>query len=152
MPGYKKKQAQARWTKKKPALLWLVCIGFLCTAALASPAPPRESTEMNWTRRPVLFSHSTHLNALDRGTAPEQTCALCHHPVKGEVLFLTCTSPDCHDNLNQKDLSVHSYYQATHKKTKDSFYSCLSCHEERAGDDLARIKRLAGCKESACHP
>jgi Class III cytochrome C family. len=115
---------------------------------------PEEAREMNWTRRPVVFSHQVHAKALagKKTNDPHAYCARCHHPVNGETPYLTCASPECHDNLNQKDKSVQSYYLATHKKKKETFYSCISCHEEQAGDDIAAMKRLAGCKQSACHP
>ena len=122
--------------------------------AEAPVAAPGETREMNWTRRPVMFSHQVHAKALAEKEIndPQAYCALCHHPVNGETSYLTCAAPGCHDNLNQKDKSVQSYYLATHKKKKETFYSCISCHEERAGDDIAAMKCLAGCKQSVCHP
>lgn len=141
----------------KRAVLVLGCLlGLLCSASADAVEPPGEQTEMNWTRRPVPFSHQVHAEGLARtregAEAGQGYCALCHHPVKGETPYLTCASPDCHDNLNPKDKSVRSYYLATHKKQKETFHSCVSCHEEVAGDDAAAMKRLAGCKQSACHP
>jgi hypothetical protein len=142
------------------------------TAAVAV-SPPPEPTELNWSRRPVLFSHQTHLDASvlrsradatklpperpDGGetnsppVADIEVCVLCHHPVNGVAQRLTCATQDCHDNLNPKDKSVRSYYSATHAAPKGLFYSCVACHTEQAGDDAPTMKRMAGCEESACH-
>ena len=128
------------------------CLLSLCAAAFAAPpSPPDKPSEMNWTRRPVPFSHQTHFEGLaDRGS-PEAVCVLCHHPVESGDVYLTCATEGCHDDLNPKDKSVRSYFQATHKKKKETLYSCVSCHEEVAGSDISAKKRLAGCKDSACH-
>jgi hypothetical protein len=133
--------------------LAVCCLGLLGAAALASTPPcPEKPGELNWTRRPVTFSHQTHFAALSAGKNPDALCVSCHHPVHGEAVFLTCAARGCHDNLNEKDLSLQSYFQATHKKDAENFDSCLSCHERKAGDSPAEKKRLAGCRESACHP
>ncbi|MDR1685327.1 MAG: cytochrome c3 family protein [Desulfovibrio sp.] len=144
------------------------------TATAAAASPPPEPTELNWSRRPVLFSHQTHLNApaLRSGAGvsarspaqPEgggnansqllpdsEVCASCHHPVDGMTRHLACATQDCHDNLNPKDKSVRSYYLSTHAAPKGRFYSCVACHTEQAGDDAPTLKRMAGCEESACH-
>lgn len=137
---------------KSRIILWGCCLCLVCIGAFAAVPPPDAPSELNWTRRSVTFSHQAHFTGLGTETTPQASCALCHHPVNGETPFLTCAAPDCHDNLNAKDKSVRSYHQAIHKKKKDSFHSCLSCHEERSGADPAQKKRLAGCKQSVCHP
>ncbi|MDR1947397.1 MAG: cytochrome c3 family protein [Desulfovibrio sp.] len=122
----------------------------LCTGAFAAVSPPGEPTEMNWTRRPVVFSHRAHLDAAAL-QGDGENCGLCHHPVNDVTRHLTCATPDCHDNLNPKDMSVRSYYLATHNILKGRFNSCLACHVEQAGGDMAKMKRMVGCEESACH-
>jgi hypothetical protein len=140
---------------KKTTVLLLICICLAGTAAFAAPGPPEapaEIREMDWTRRPVAFSHQAHFAGLGMQADPRESCVLCHHPVNGEAVFKTCAAEGCHDNLDPKDKSVQSYFQATHKRKKDTFYSCVSCHQEHAGADIEKKKRLTGCKESACHP
>lgn len=137
---------------KKMTIFVFFCMCLAGTAAFASVLPPEGDREMNWTRRPVIFNHQTHFAAMGAQAAPQDSCASCHHPVSGESDFKTCASEGCHDNLDPTDKSVSSYFQATHKKKKTTYYSCVSCHEERAGSDIAKKKQLAGCKESACHP
>jgi hypothetical protein len=134
----------------------LACLGI--PAAFSSPSapvrPPDAPTELNWTRRPVPFSHQTHLKALSgpaSGLASEPLCASCHHPVQGEIPYLTCAARGCHDNLNSRDVTLRSYYLATHNKENGTFRSCLSCHLEHAGQDQTRLKALAGCRASLCH-
>ncbi|MDR2605386.1 MAG: cytochrome c3 family protein [Desulfovibrio sp.] len=151
----------------------LVVAAGTVTAAAVVASPPPEPTELNWSRRPVLFSHQTHLNApalrsrTDATKLPPErpdggevnnppiadtgVCVLCHHRVNGVTHYLTCATQDCHDNLNPKHKSVRSYYLATHAAPKGIFYSCVACHTEQAGDDALKIKRMAGCEESACH-
>ncbi|MDR2051574.1 MAG: cytochrome c3 family protein [Deltaproteobacteria bacterium] len=137
-----------------PAIL--ACLGVPAAFSSASPAvqPPAAPTELNWTRRPVPFSHQTHLRALSGPAAAlalVPSCASCHHPVQGEIPYLSCAVKGCHDNLNSRDSSVRSYYLATHKKEKEPFWSCLSCHLAQAGQDPERLKTLAGCRASLCH-
>ena len=121
------------------------------TAIAAVPVPPEAASELNWTRRPVPFSHAAHFAGLGVQNDPSGACISCHHPVNGEAVYATCASKGCHDNLNQKDISVHSYYLATHKKETERYFSCVSCHEKQAGEELDRRKGLAGCKGSVCH-
>ena len=131
----------------------LFCFMFLCLAAFAASGvqPPEGTIDMRLTRKPVLFSHQTHLAALAGGAATEDTCVACHHLVENTPVFQSCAADGCHDNLNPRDVSPRSYYLATHKKEKTSFNSCLSCHIQQAGDVLEEKKRLVGCKKSACH-
>jgi hypothetical protein len=150
-----------------------VVVAGTVTAATSAASPPPEPTELNWSRRPVLFSHQTHLNApalrslAEAAQLPPErpdgegvnsppvadtdVCTLCHHPVNDMPQRLTCATQDCHDNLNPKDKSVRSYYLATHAAPKGLFYSCVACHAEQAGDDAPTMKRMIGCEESACH-
>ena len=132
--------------------MFLTGLCLLACCSLARAAAPEQPSEMNWTRRPVPFSHQAHFTALSDRGSQEELCVLCHHPVEGRESFLTCATEGCHDELNPKDKSVQSYFQATHKKKTETFHSCVSCHEQAAGSDTGRKKRLAGCKDSACHP
>ncbi|MDR1124873.1 MAG: cytochrome c3 family protein [Deltaproteobacteria bacterium] len=136
---------------KKTLFLMAFCLSF-CAAAYAATAPPEQSSELNWTRRPVVFSHQAHFTGIAERDAPAETCTLCHHPLGEKQVFQTCAAAGCHDNLDAKDKSLQSYYQATHKRKTDTYDSCVSCHTEVAGKDAAMKKRLIGCKESACHP
>jgi hypothetical protein len=104
---------------------------------------------MNWTPRPVPFSHAGHRAGPD---SARERCAACHHPVQEEIPYLTCASKGCHDNLDRRNTGPNSYYLAVHQTPRGRHRSCVSCHEEHAGDDLARLKKLAGCEESVCHP
>ena len=135
---------------KRVLFLLLFCL-WAADAFTAAVDPPPAPSELNWTRRPVPFSHQTHLEGLRLNGNYQNACILCHHPVNGETPYLTCASPECHDELNPKDMSIRSYFQATHKRKKETFYSCVACHEEKAGSDPAEKKRLAGCKASVCH-
>jgi hypothetical protein len=136
-------------------------------------SPPPGPAELNWSRKPVLFSHQTHLNApalRSRARAAElyprrsggeeanspssadsEVCVSCHHPVNGVTRHLTCATQDCHDNFNPRDKSARSYYLATHAAPKVIFYSCVACHTEQAGNDAAAVKRMAACEDSVCH-
>jgi hypothetical protein len=132
----------------KKKFVFPVCL--LCVGASAAVLPPSGPVELNWSRRPVMFSHQAHLNAsaLQRG---EDICLLCHHPVGDTARHLSCATRDCHDNLNPRDTSVRSYYLAVHAVPKRRFYSCAACHTEQAGDDAVKMKYMAGCEKSACH-
>jgi hypothetical protein len=123
---------------------------FFVPLALAAeggrPGAPHESSELNWTRRTVPFDHSSHLQVLG-----EEACASCHHPYTDQNYYRSCADAGCHDQLNARDLSPQSYYQAIHKKTPENFSSCLSCHTLTAGEEPEELKRLAGCRNSVCH-
>ena len=137
-------------------LLFLLVSGTAMAAvvATASPAPPAPegSSELNFTRRPVTFSHESHFQGMGVTAKPEESCTACHHPVGGKVAYITCASKGCHDNLNQKDTSVRSYFLAMHKKEDPLHASCVSCHDKAAAGDPAREKALTGCRNSVCHP
>ena len=125
----------------------IFALGVPALLAKAPPQPPAGTIELNWTKRPVQFSHEGHLKALG-GTS----CSSCHHPVGGKTVYQSCAAKGCHDNLNSKDTSPQSYYQAIHKAEGTQHNSCVSCHTKKAGQDPAAIKRLAGCRGSGCHP
>ena len=139
--------------KTAPFMVVLLSLSLSMAAFAASRVQPPEGTiDLRLTRKPVYFSHQTHFAALAGGVAQEDTCIACHHLVENSPVFQSCAADGCHDNLNPRDVSPRSYYLATHKKVKETFNSCLSCHIQQAGDVLEEKKRLVGCKNSACHP
>jgi hypothetical protein len=107
---------------------------------------------MNWTRRPVTFSHERHFTANNAAANEPRSCILCHHPARGETPRKPCAAAGCHDNMRSKATDANAYFQATHKQEKEPYNSCVSCHTQAAGTDLEKLKRLAGCNESVCHP
>ncbi|MCL1888976.1 MAG: cytochrome c3 family protein [Desulfovibrionaceae bacterium] len=119
-------------------------------AAVASPAAdrpeaPADGLKLSLLKKEVVFNHSTH----DKDMA----CVDCHHPVEDkEEDYRPCSTSGCHDNLDPKDKSVNSLYQAFHKAKGTKFKTCVSCHIEKAGSDKDLKKELAGCKNSKCHP
>lgn len=123
--------------------LLLLVTAFALTAVAAAPKAPADGLKMDKTKKVVVFNHSTHKDI---------QCVDCHHPVDGKENYQNCASAGCHDNFDQKDKSVHSYYQAMHKKKGNKFDTCVSCHEKVAGADKAKKKELAGCAKSKCHP
>ncbi len=115
---------------------------FAIPALYAADAPP-DGLKMENTKNAVTFNHSAH---------KAEPCEACHHMAKDNPANIKkCSSAGCHDNFDKKDKSVHSYYQAIHGKG-GTVHSCVSCHKEKAGDDKAKKKELAGCKKSVCHP
>jgi hypothetical protein len=130
---------------------------FVCavrTAGENNPAPPAPdgAAEMNWTRRPVMFSHERHFTANNVAADNPRGCILCHHPVQGKIPYKPCAASGCHDNMRSKAVDADAYYQATHKEEKGTCDSCVSCHTRVAGTDLEKLKQFAGCNESVCHP
>jgi hypothetical protein len=133
--------------KLLPALLPLFFLASLSLAAESGrPQAPQNPTELNWTRRPVPFDHSSHLQVLG-----EEACSSCHHPDAGRNYFRSCAEAGCHDQLNTRDTTPQSYYQATHKQAPENFNSCVSCHTLSAAGEPDELKRLAGCRNSVCH-
>ncbi|GFH63277.1 MAG: cytochrome c class III [Candidatus Desulfovibrio kirbyi] len=133
-----------------PRVVGVLCLVLAVMAtATAAVEAPRTPTELNWTSRPVLFSHQIHFGALGGDAATQ--CASCHHPVEGDIPYKTCATHDCHDNLDKRDTSPRSYYLAIHKNKKEKYWSCVSCHEQRAGEDVEAIKKMVGCNASVCH-
>lgn len=128
------------------------CAAWAAGKNTSEPHAPDGMIEMNWTRRPVMFSHERHFTANGVAADDPQTCTLCHHPVQGKTPHMPCAAAGCHDNMRSKAVEPNAYFQATHKEEKETCDSCVSCHTRLAGDDLEKLKRLAGCNESACHP
>lgn len=123
----------------------LMLVSAFALTALARPAVPADGLKMELTKKSVTFDHSVHEKAgID--------CSQCHHKVKGEEHYEKCSTAGCHDNLDQKDKSVNSYYQAMHKFKDNQHASCVSCHREKAGDDKDKKKAMTACAKSSCHP
>lgn len=124
--------------------LLLLVTAFALTAMAAAPNAPADGLKMSRTKKKtVVFNHSTH---------KEITCVECHHPVDGKEDYRSCATAGCHDNLDQKDKSINSYYAAMHKAKGTKFETCVSCHTRTAGADKEKKKELAGCAKSKCHP
>jgi hypothetical protein len=132
------------WPALLLALFFSVSLS-LAAESVRPEAPPKPS-ELNWTRRPVPFDHSSHLRVLGG-----EACASCHHPGAERNYYRSCADAGCHDQLNARDLTPQSYYQATHKAAPDNFNSCVSCHTLSAAGEPEELKRLAGCRNSVCH-
>jgi hypothetical protein len=144
--------------KRRPLLfcassltLLLACATW--TAGENNPAPPAPDglTEMNWTRRPVMFSHQRHFTANNVAADDPRSCILCHHPVQGKMLYKPCAETGCHDNMRSKATDANAYFQATHKQEKGPYNSCVSCHTQVAGTELEHLQHFTGCNESVCH-
>ena len=137
----------------KSFLLLLAGIPVLfCAVSHAAPVPPDQPVHMNLTRKPVFFSHKDHFENLKKQREQAELCGLCHHTVNGEQQFKSCAADGCHDNLDARNKTVHSYYVAVHRPEKKPINSCRSCHKEHAGPYREVQKRLIGCKKSSCHP
>ncbi len=122
----------------------LLTAAFMLPAIASQPAAPADGLKMQKTAtKVVIFNHSTHTSV---------KCGECHHPVDGKEDYRACSTAGCHDNLDKKDKSVNSYYQAMHKTKDVKFQSCVACHTKTAGADAAKKKELAGCAKSKCHP
>lgn len=131
---------------KKLLILGIFCMMacLVLPALAAQPDAPADGHKMNkGGKKEVIFNHSTH---------KEVNCVDCHHPVDGKEDYRPCSTEGCHDNLDPKDKSINSYYQAMHKKKDPKFQTCVICHEKTAGDDKAKKKELAACAKSKCHP
>ncbi len=130
---------------KKFLSIGIVCAALVCFAALPvlnAADAPADGLSMAKTPKPVTFNHSTHTG---------DDCKVCHHTWDGAAPVKKCSEAGCHDNMDKKDKSVNSYYQAMHSK-KAAKATCVSCHKKVAGKDKAKKKQLTGCKKSACHP
>ena len=121
----------------------ILLVSAFALTAVAAPSVPADGLKMDKTKKPVVFNHSTHAKI---------DCVDCHHPVNGKESFASCSSAGCHDNLDSKDKSINSYYQAMHKAKGTQYDTCVSCHITTAGADKELKKTLAGCAKSACHP
>lgn len=111
--------------------------------AFAVPEVPADGLKMDASKLTVVFNHSTHA---------DYKCGDCHHPVNGKEDYRKCNSAGCHDIMDKKDKSVHSYYKVMHNRKALQHETCVSCHLKVAGKDAAAKKKLTGCKKSACHP
>ncbi|MDR2050834.1 MAG: cytochrome c3 family protein [Deltaproteobacteria bacterium] len=121
----------------------LFLLGLFVMTAAAAPEVPADGLKMDRVKKVVVFNHSTHADL---------KCVDCHHPVNEVEDYRSCATAGCHDNLDQKDKSVNSYYQAFHKAKGAKFETCVSCHTKAAGNDRDKKRELAGCAKSKCHP
>lgn len=122
--------------------LGLFLLALAIPALAAQPAVPADGLKMDLVKKGVVFNHSSHKDI---------KCVECHHLVNDKEDFQKCAAAGCHDNLDRKDKSVHSYYRAIHGK-KLQHKTCLSCHQEFAAAHPDQKKELTGCKQSKCHP
>lgn len=125
---------------------FVLLISAFALTALAAPEVPQDGIKLVRTgneKKAVVFNHSTHKDV---------KCVDCHHLVEGKEDYRPCATAGCHDNFDQKDKSVNSYYQAMHKAKNPKHQSCVSCHTAAAGADKDKKKELAGCAKSKCHP
>lgn len=119
--------------------------------------------KMAKTDRPVVFPHAPHTarsctachTDMPRHFPPlvmdaEQDCVVCHHLVEGQKVFKKCSSAGCHDVLDRKDKSVHSYYRIFHDRSLEN--SCLSCHARVIKTRPEKRQALTSCVGSSCHP
>ncbi len=90
-------------------------------------------------KRFVTFNHNTH-ESVD--------CEICHHVADSEgSVYVSCAVDGCHNVMGTKDKSVHSYYQAIHKKGTEK--SCVGCHTMAIAENPDLKDSLNGCK--SCH-
>ena len=133
---------------KRVALCALIAAGF-CLPAFAATEPTPEmkaliEKPMNMDRTPtekrhMVFNHSSHAKV---------DCAFCHHKAaESGTPYVGCAEKGCHDILDRKDKSEHSYYQAIHKKKVDK--SCVGCHQKLAADNADLKAKFKGC--NPCH-
>lgn len=131
---------------KKTLLMSLLCAALVCAFGLASlhaADAPADGLKMEKTKNPVTFNHSAHASI---------DCKECHHKWDGAGAVQPCYASGCHDKLDRKDKSEHSYYKAMHGRGK-TVSSCLSCHKEEAKKmDKAAKKAMKSCRKSKCHP
>lgn len=93
----------------------------------------------NGQKRKVTFNHDTHESI---------ECTVCHHKaLEDGSIYVSCASKGCHDIMDRKDKSEHSYFLAIHKKDTDK--SCLGCHQKLASENPELKKIFIGCKP--CH-
>ncbi len=129
--------------KKCWILAALLLAAFVLPAFAAAPAAPTAEIKLGKGKKIVSFKHETH-KAI--------ACVDCHHKVDGKEDYRSCATAGCHDNFDQKDKSINSFYQIAHKAKGAKFETCVSCHVKTAGADNEKKKSLAGCAKSVCHP
>ncbi len=151
----------------------LACASFALTAAAEQAKQPTFSTDkvyratlkMDYTKKPVTFSHKVHTNlscASCHDEMPQHPtalvgntktrCTVCHHPIGDEVVLQACG--ECHDTSDKH--AENSYFKVIHDRNyyghdKDGV-SCLGCHSSVIALQPERKKELTGCSGSACHP
>ncbi len=131
---------------RKLFTLGLFCLlaAFVLPAFAAQPTAPADGLKMEKSgKKVVVFNHSTH---------KDHKCVECHHPVNGKEDYRACGTAGCHDNIDIKDKSEHSYNLAFHMVKDAKHQSCMSCHKTVAGNDKDKKKELTGCAKSKCHP
>ena len=101
--------------------------------------------DMDAQRSEVEFPHSVHFNF---------NCKECHHSWDGESPILSCSTSDCHDQI-ETDNDVPGFKAAYHS-------ACIGCHKEIKVRNQEQEKSLmksevelqrtgpTGCTE--CHP
>jgi hypothetical protein len=131
---------------KRSLLTALACAALVCVvglpALMAQDAPTAETIMEYFPDKVVTFKHSTHQDV---------ECTQCHHMWDGDGPIQKCSDDGCHNSFDRKDKSVSSLYQIIHSKG-ETVSSCLSCHREEAGDDRDKMREMAGCRGSVCHP
>jgi hypothetical protein len=132
-----------------PMLMAALALLFAAPAFVAEMACPdslvMDHYKADTNNLKVEFNHSTHL---------DYACTECHHTwdEAGGEDPKSCASPGCHDAMDKRDKTEHSYYKAIHNMRAEEIQSCVSCHRDAAGDDREKKKELAGCRGSVCHP
>jgi len=101
--------------------------------------------DMDAQRSEVEFPHSAHF---------DYNCKACHHTWDGESPVLSCSTSDCHDQIETEN-DVPSFKSAFHT-------ACIGCHKKIKVDNKEKEKSLmtsqpelqrtgpTGC--TGCHP
>jgi cytochrome c553 len=135
--------------KKLVCLLSGLVLLALALPALSADAGPDglvlDNFQAEQNKLSVTFNHSTHTDF---------ECTACHHtwdPGCGEDPK-PCSFSGCHDVMDKRDKSVSSYYLIIHNMRPKEISTCVSCHREQAQGDKEKMRELAGCRGSVCHP
>ena len=113
----------------KRLILCALAVAGLCIPALATDPTPEQKAQiekpmtMNNTgneKKQVIFTHSAHAKT---------DCAFCH------------------DNMDKKDKSEHSYYFTMHNKKSEK--SCMGCHQKAVAENPDLKEKFKGC--NPCH-
>ena len=117
---------------------------------------PPESIEGKKT--PVDFPHSKHFMS---------NCTACHHTWEYDTEILSCTTADCHDQVNapQKKKSGDSDKLTAMLYYKNAFHKrCIGCHQDikkknkaeekkpRYSDKKTQIAKSGPVSCAGCHP